>query len=152
MTNQLFRKHPVFLVIYSSCFCSIMQDCSWVISVLAGDSNLNCRDVLYQRSSPLILIRCTPSRDWLHPTLIFKWEMRSQFVAFLLHLENGTKLYLLLLSQLSEVNYIICVIYLMFCIEEIILKLDVAGIVNEGLLVCKVLHSLKKIPVLNFLK
>lgn len=41
----------------------------------------------------------------------------------------------------------------MFCIEIIIiLMLDVAGMVNEGLLVCKVLHSLRKIPVLSFFK
>lgn len=78
--------------------------------------------------------------------------MRSQFIACLPHLENDTKLYLLLLSQLLEQNHIIPVIYLMFCLEIIILKLDVARIVNEGLLVCKMLHSLRKIPVLRFFK
>lgn len=76
--------------------------------------------------------------------------MRSQFVVLLPHLENGTKLCLLLLSQLSEVSHIISVIHLMFCIEIIILKLDVGRIVNVGLLVFKVLHSLTKILVLGF--
>lgn len=57
--------------------------------------------------------------------------MRSQFIqdACSPHLENDIKLYLLLLSQLSELNHIISVIYLLFCIE-IILMLDVAVIVN----------------------
>lgn len=66
------------------------------------------------------------------------------------HLENDTKLYLLLLSQLSEVNHMISVIRLIFGIEITILKLDVAGIVNEGLLMCKVLHSLSRISVVSF--
>lgn len=153
MTNQLFRNRPVFLVIYSSCFCCIMQDCSWVISVHAGDSNLNCWDVLYQKSSPLILMRCTPQGDWLHLTLIFtQREMTSQVCCLVYPIWKWHKIYLLLLSQLSEVNHITSVIHLMFCIEIMIMKLEVAGIVNEGILVCKMLHSLRKIPVLSFFK
>lgn len=59
--------------------------------------------------------------------------MGSQLIAFLPSLENGIKTYLLLLLELSEVSHLVHPIQLIFCVEIITLKLDVAAIINEGL-------------------
>jgi len=60
--------------------------------------------------------------------------------------QNSTSFY----CHSFQKSITLSVIHLVLCIEIVILKLDIAGIVNEGLLVCKVLHSLRKIPVLIF--